>query len=159
AGSSGTVACPRSSSFTPKDGETGSCSWRHSFILSVTRPGYTRKFKPLLVPTPTCGTLPGLPALKHCHDLLHLLRVVEHPPGGAQPFLPPHAEIIAVLAAQLLAQLVQLLLLVGTQPELVVLVERRRLAAPPGRTGLQPGQLAAGVVQGGQTGFVHVIGI
>src|SRR5262245_10136939 len=36
----------------------------------------------------------SLPAsrFQHCHDLLHLVRVVEHPPRRPQTLLPPDAE-------------------------------------------------------------------
>src|SRR5262249_32211157 len=57
-------------------------------------------------PTPARGTLH---ARNQGHDSLHLPRVVKHPPGGAQPLLPPHAEIITVPAARFAAQPVQLI--------------------------------------------------
>ena len=47
------------------------------------------------------------------HDLFHLIRVVEHTPCGPQAFLPPDAEIIAVVAVQFAAQFVQFALFVG----------------------------------------------
>src|SRR5260370_1204998 len=77
-------------------------------------------------------TLPA-GSFEDCHDLLHLIRVVEHPPRGPQAFLPPDAEIVKVGARQLAAHLVQFVLFGGAEAELVVFVKRGRLALAAGR--------------------------
>ena len=66
-----------------------------------------------------------LPAgrFEHRHDLLHLIRVIEHPPRGPQAFSLPDAEKIPGVVAQLTARLVQLLLFFGAEAELVVFIE------------------------------------
>src|SRR5262245_27436848 len=95
--------------------------------------------------------------LQNVHDLLDLLRIVEHTSGGAEPLLPVHLhELPRIGGAQFAAHLVHLGLLFRTKAELIVFVEGRRLVAGAARVGLHLDQLATGIVQSGEARFVCV---
>ena len=76
------------------------------------------------------------------HDGLHLARVVERPPGGAQAFLPPHPHVVGIVV-NFHAHLFQLLLLLGAQAQLSYSQIRSPIDGVVTDRPLYPGELAS----------------